>query len=701
MTQIGTIELIAKIDTRQFKEGAEKVKKEAVGMEESVSAADKSVTRADSSFKKLSKRGLKYAAAGFAGLVTTIAGLTIRGGIGRALKIEDAQAKLKGLGHDTDSVKTIMESALESVKGTAYGLDTAATMAAGAIAAGIKPGKDLTRYLKVAADAATIAGSSMEEMGGIFNKVQSSNKAYNDSLQQLADRGLPIYQWLSKEIGVTTDEVFKLASQGKISSEIFRQAVENNISGAALESGATTRGAWTNMLAAMSRIGERIVSEPIAKLRGAFGSITKWIDDHSSDIVGSVEKVIGIFSTMGEKVTEGFASVKAGDFKALGELAGKGIGAGVVTAITGIRLTAKAIGSIFSGIDFVKVGEMIVTKIIPGIAIGLLAGLGKLDIFKDILLPLSQNIGSVLLGALSIAIAPTKLIAPIVRLFSKIPIAGPVFNWLINGLRGLAESFRNAVADTLGSAFRGAMPRVGAIVGSLKNIILAPFRNMFDEAAGMVYFIDDAVRGAFSSIGQFLKIFFGNLKLNFMIAFQAIKQAFSPLVSFFRGLWDDIIGLFGKVGTSVGNAIGGAFKGVINTILKGAVGIINGFIKSINSVVGVIQNIPGVRGKISKLGELNVPQLATGGIVMPQPGGVLANLAEAGEPEAVIPLSKLDQILQSERPASQNNNNTQTINIEVSGVFATSKAEQRKVAEAIAERLQEVQRARGLAGGLA
>jgi hypothetical protein len=36
-----------------------------------------------------------------------------------------------------------------------------------------------------------------------------------------------------------------------------------------------------------------------------------------------------------------------------------------------------------------------------------------------------------------------------------------------------------------------------------------------------------------------------------------------------------------------------------------------------------------------------VPQLADGGIVMPTMGGSLVNVAEAGKPEAVIPLDRL------------------------------------------------------------
>ncbi|MGE4428744.1 MAG: tape measure protein, partial [Solirubrobacteraceae bacterium] len=197
------------------------------------------------------------------GVALTLAGvlaIAIKGGIDRQLKIEDAQAKLRGLGHDADSVKTIMTSALDAVKGTAYGLEEAATVAASAVAAGIKPGQELTKYLALTADAATIAGVSMGEMGAIINKVTSRGKADTEQLNQLAERGIPIFQWLADEYGVTQQELSKMVAQGKVDAETYRKVIEENIGGAALASGDTTRGAFKNMLAALSRLGVAMTS---------------------------------------------------------------------------------------------------------------------------------------------------------------------------------------------------------------------------------------------------------------------------------------------------------------------------------------------------------------------------------------------------------------------------------------------------------
>lgn len=226
-----------------------------------------------------------------------VAGLALKGGFTRALNIEDAQAKLKGLGHDAETVEAIMADALASVKGTAFGLDTAATVAASAVAAGIKPGQELEKYLRLTADAATIAGSSMEEMGSIINKTTASGKVYTETLNQLADRGIPIFQWLAEEYGVTTDELSKMVSQGKVDAETFRRVIEENIGGAALASGDTTRGAFANLGASLSRVAANLLSGVFPYLKDGIVGIT--------DVLGPIEEgAKGVGQAFGEWVGE-------------------------------------------------------------------------------------------------------------------------------------------------------------------------------------------------------------------------------------------------------------------------------------------------------------------------------------------------------------------------------------------------------------
>lgn len=167
-------------------------------------------------------KGVGNAVKGIAtGAVTVgIAGIgtALTAGFSRLNAIDTASAKLRGLGNDAKSVDAIMANATASVKGTSFGLGEAATVAASAVAAGIKPGEQLETMLKGVANVAAATGGTMEETGSVFNKVAATGKAYTDNINQLSDRGLPIWQALADKLGVTTDEVREMASKAKSTS---------------------------------------------------------------------------------------------------------------------------------------------------------------------------------------------------------------------------------------------------------------------------------------------------------------------------------------------------------------------------------------------------------------------------------------------------------------------------------------------------
>ncbi|OZC93479.1 hypothetical protein CH254_02300 [Rhodococcus sp. 06-412-2C] len=231
-------------------------------------------------------------------------------GFGRLKAIDDAQGKLTALGNDTAGVAAIMDSALASVKGTSYGLGDAANIAASAVAAGVKPGKDLTRYLGLTADAASIAGTSLAEMGQIINKVQTSGTAYTMEITQLADRGLPIWQWLASEMGVAAGEMKGLVAEGKVDSATYLRAIENNIGGAATAA-TTVSSAYSNMNAALGRVGAEALKPTFARLIGGLTGVTGALDTVTPKVTGLAESFDQkVFEEWAPKMIEAGGAVK-------------------------------------------------------------------------------------------------------------------------------------------------------------------------------------------------------------------------------------------------------------------------------------------------------------------------------------------------------------------------------------------------------
>lgn len=284
---IGTLHGILDLDTKPFDKGIKEASK-GPGLLSSV---------AGKAFGAVKTAAKVSGAAIVAGIGTALVK-----GWGRLTAIDDAQAKLKGLGHSAESVETVMDSALKSVKGTAFGLGDAATIAAGAVASGVKPGKDLTRTLKLVGDAATIGGTSLADMGSIFNKVAATGKVQGDVIAQLGDKGIPILQLLGKQIGKTPEETAKLASQGKIDFETFQKAMEEGLGGAALKSGDTLKGAFANMWAAVGRFGEKLLVGVAPVIKDVFGGLTDWLDKIGNIVEPWADKVAdaitGVFSIL-------------------------------------------------------------------------------------------------------------------------------------------------------------------------------------------------------------------------------------------------------------------------------------------------------------------------------------------------------------------------------------------------------------------
>lgn len=247
--------------------------------------------------------GLAAATGGVAAAIGGI-GYTLTKGFQRLEGIDQAEFKLKGLGHSGAEVTRIMADAESSVKGTAFALDEAVGAAASAVAAGVEPGKDLSSYLTTIGDAAAIANTSFDEMASIFNKVTTSNKAYTQELRQLADRGIPIFTWLQQAYRVSGEELDKMVADGAVNAETFRGVIAANIGGAAKEMGQSFSGAVDNLGAAIGRLGAAALGAPFESAADSITYLTGQLDDMTAWMKTNQGTVIDFWSGIGQVATD-------------------------------------------------------------------------------------------------------------------------------------------------------------------------------------------------------------------------------------------------------------------------------------------------------------------------------------------------------------------------------------------------------------
>lgn len=243
--------------------------------------AEKAAEAAGKKFRGKMGSVLKKGAIATGAAVAGVLAVSLTKGLQRLTAIDDAKAKLTGLGSSAAEVEKIMGNALASVKGTAYGLGDAAGIAGQLVASGIKPGKELEAQLKLVADTASITGRDLGNIGTIWAKVAAKGKLDGQSVNQLLYAGIPILDLLAKQYGVSAAAASKMVSEGKVDFDSFSEAMEKKIGGAAKDSGKTFRGAMANVGAALGRLGANVLSGVFSQMPKVFGDINAGLDSLS------------------------------------------------------------------------------------------------------------------------------------------------------------------------------------------------------------------------------------------------------------------------------------------------------------------------------------------------------------------------------------------------------------------------------------
>ena len=196
----------------------------------------------------------------------------------------------------------------------------------------------------------------------------------------------------------------------------------------------------------------------------------------------------------------------------------------------------------------------------------------------------------------------------------------------LNVLKPILEWYCKMLSGTL----KAAIKLIVTMINNCKESFTAAWRGIkkaWNAAPEFFSGIWSSIKGVFSAVNTWFSDIFGK-------AWAGIKNAFSPMVNFFSSTWQKIKNIFSKVGTAIADGLKGAVTSAVNAILSKATGIINGFIRAINSAISILNKIPKV--SISRIDELDAPQLAEGGVLKRGQVGIL----EGNGAEAVVPLEK-------------------------------------------------------------
>lgn len=233
-------------------------------------------------------------------------------------------------------------------------------------------------------------------------------------------------------------------------------------------------------------------------------------------------------------------------------------------------------------------------------------------------------------------------------------VVGPYFKMIWENIK---------VLFAFGAEFMGAKLKLAwETIKIVWNQVVSYFKAIFDSISAIFDIFTAAFKGDWQGVSDAVKRLVGTWAGFFQNTWNNIKKIFSAVGTYFSSVfssaWEGIKRIFSNIGSyfknwgnTVGDALGSAIKSAVNGVLSRAVKIINGFIGAINTAISVINAIPGVN--IKTLNKLDVPKLATGGIIS---GATLAMVGERGR-EAVLPLENNTEWMDAlaERIAARNN----------------------------------------------
>ena len=287
-------------------------------------------------------------------ILTSVPNKIFKGGLTRALNLQQAEYQVKALGFTWKSTMKSMEGETKdvftavdrAVTGTAYSLDQAAMTASQILASNPSLSlEDLEMHLKRISGVAAMTGREYSEIGYIFAQVSGQGRLMGDQLMQLSYKGLNVAADIAKYLNsnkeafdkviskesvsrlqklgiqskVTEGQIRELVSDGVIDFETFSAATERYMS-SAFGANELYTGSLANLNAALARLGEKLETNKIENLTRIFNALRPLINTISERL----NPVINLINKASDAITGKFVKAINWVNKALGGVVDNG-----------------------------------------------------------------------------------------------------------------------------------------------------------------------------------------------------------------------------------------------------------------------------------------------------------------------------------------------------------------------------------------
>ena len=330
MASVGDLVVNLATDTRKWSAGLNK-------------AGSQLRTFTGSAVKSLAK--VSAAAAGTAAAFAAIKGVQL------AADAESMAVRMRTMLRDAEAADKLLGKIANFSAATPFQKMELNEAAAQLLAFGFA-GKDVMGTLKTLGDIAAGTQKPIADFVDILGKTRAGGVAQMGEINRLADRGVPIFQALATQFGVSTDAVRKLVEQGKVTFPVLQQALERTtqkgglFAGSMVNQSKTILGKWStlkdNANVVFQSIGEAIIDH--LDFAGALDSSTEFAQHFNSEWMPTIRDAIGILSEMAAVSKKAFDGIL--DFSRR-----------AIDGIESLRKKMVESNTLFSELDFLKNAE--------------------------------------------------------------------------------------------------------------------------------------------------------------------------------------------------------------------------------------------------------------------------------------------------------------------------------------------------------
>jgi tape measure domain-containing protein len=239
-----------------------------------------------------------------------------------AADLETLEVSFISLTGGAEQASAMMAQLNDFTAKTPFQIDAVATSARQLIASGtdISQVNDQLQFL---GDIAATSGSSIDEIAAIFSKVQAKGKVELESLNQLAERGIPIFTALSEATGLPASEL----GAGRVSVEQFNEVLKSFAEEGGFAAGAmerlseTTAGKFSTALDNLKLAGAELVQSLMPVIKQLIDGVTALAQRFAKAspefkkatlLIGGIVAAIGpllvILPTLGGALSAAFAA---------------------------------------------------------------------------------------------------------------------------------------------------------------------------------------------------------------------------------------------------------------------------------------------------------------------------------------------------------------------------------------------------------